>query len=64
MRLTTKRRFAVTAMQDLVNEQLAKDGNVTVLMDRCPAGARKVVSVAGLSRQFPANRFSTPSRPA
>jgi Rrf2 family iron-sulfur cluster assembly transcriptional regulator len=29
-------------LQDLVNEQLAKDGNVTVLMDRRPATARKV----------------------
>jgi len=32
-------------LQDLVNEQLAKDGNVTVLMDRRPAAARKVVSL-------------------
>ena len=30
-------------LQDLVNEQLAKDGNVTKLMDRRPAPARKVV---------------------
>jgi len=29
-------------LQDLVNGQLAKDGNVTVLMDRRPATARKV----------------------
>jgi len=32
-------------LQDLVNEQLAKDGNVAVLMDRRPAAARKVVSL-------------------
>jgi Rrf2 family iron-sulfur cluster assembly transcriptional regulator len=32
-------------LQDLVNEQLAKDGNVTVLMDRRPATARKVASL-------------------
>jgi Rrf2 family iron-sulfur cluster assembly transcriptional regulator len=32
-------------LQDLVNEQLAKGGNVTVLMDRRPATARKVLSV-------------------
>jgi Rrf2 family iron-sulfur cluster assembly transcriptional regulator len=31
-------------LQDLVNEQLAKDGSVTVLMDRRPA-ARKVASL-------------------
>jgi len=31
-------------LQDLVNEQLAKGGNVTVLMDRRPA-ARKVASL-------------------
>jgi Rrf2 family iron-sulfur cluster assembly transcriptional regulator len=32
-------------LQDLVNEQLAKNGNATVLMDRRPARARKVVSL-------------------
>ena len=32
-------------LHDLVNEQLAKDGNVTVLMDRRPATARKVASL-------------------
>jgi len=32
-------------LQDLVNEQLAKGGNVTVLMDRRPAAARKDVSL-------------------
>jgi Rrf2 family iron-sulfur cluster assembly transcriptional regulator len=33
-------------LQDLVNEQLAKSsGNVTMLMDRRPADARKVVSL-------------------
>jgi Rrf2 family transcriptional regulator, iron-sulfur cluster assembly transcription factor len=32
-------------LQDLVNEQRAKDGNQSVLMDRRPAAARKVVSV-------------------
>jgi Rrf2 family iron-sulfur cluster assembly transcriptional regulator len=32
-------------LQDLVNEQRAKDGNRSVLMDRRPAAARKVVSV-------------------
>jgi len=33
-------------LQDLVNEQLAKsNGNVTMLMDRRPADARKVVSL-------------------
>lgn len=32
-------------LQDLVNEQLAKDGKVTMLMDRRPAAARKVVSL-------------------
>ena len=32
-------------LQDLVNEQLAKDGNVTVIMDRRAAPARKVVSL-------------------
>jgi len=32
-------------LQDLVNEQLAKNGNVTVLMDRRTAAARKVVSL-------------------
>ncbi|MBE0615346.1 MAG: Fe-S cluster assembly transcription factor [Burkholderiales bacterium] len=32
-------------LQDLVNEQLAKPGNVTVLADRRPAKARKLVSV-------------------
>jgi len=32
-------------LQDLVNEQLAKNGNVTVLMDRRPAAVRKVVSL-------------------
>ena len=37
-------------LQDLVNEQLAKNGNVTVLMDRRPAAARKVVSLPALSR--------------
>ena len=31
-------------LRDLVNEQLAKDGNVTVLADRRPAAARKAVS--------------------
>lgn len=33
-------------LQDLVNEQLAKDGKVTVLADRRPATARKPISVA------------------
>jgi Rrf2 family iron-sulfur cluster assembly transcriptional regulator len=32
-------------LQDLVNEQLAKDGNVTVLADRRVAPARKVASL-------------------
>ena len=32
-------------LQDLVDEQLAKNGNVTVLMDRRPATARKVASL-------------------
>ena len=32
-------------LQDLVNEQLAKDGNVTMLIDRRPAAARKAVSL-------------------
>ena len=32
-------------LQDLVNEQLAKGGNVTVLMDRRATGTRKVVSL-------------------
>lgn len=32
-------------LQDLVNEQLAKNGNVTVLMDRRRAAARKAVSL-------------------
>ncbi len=32
-------------LQDLVTEQLAKNGNVTVLMDRRRAAARKVVSL-------------------
>jgi Rrf2 family iron-sulfur cluster assembly transcriptional regulator len=32
-------------LQDLVDEQLAKDGKVTMLMDRRPAVARKVVSL-------------------
>jgi Rrf2 family iron-sulfur cluster assembly transcriptional regulator len=32
-------------LQDLVNEQLAKHGNVTVLTERRPAAARKVVSL-------------------
>ena len=32
-------------LQDLVDEQLAKEGNVSVLMDRRPAPARKVVSL-------------------
>lgn len=32
-------------LQDLVNEQLAKGGNVVVLTDRRPAAARKVVSL-------------------
>jgi Rrf2 family transcriptional regulator, iron-sulfur cluster assembly transcription factor len=32
-------------LQDLVNEQLAKNGNVTVLMDRRRAAARKGVSL-------------------
>jgi Rrf2 family iron-sulfur cluster assembly transcriptional regulator len=32
-------------LQDLVLEQLAKNGNVTVLMDRRRAAARKVVSL-------------------
>lgn len=32
-------------LQDLVNEQLANNGNVTVLMDRRPATARKVASL-------------------
>lgn len=32
-------------LQDLVNEQLTKDGKVTTLMDRRPAAARKVVSL-------------------
>jgi Rrf2 family iron-sulfur cluster assembly transcriptional regulator len=33
------------SLQDLVNEQLAKDGSVAVVMDRRPASARKVVSL-------------------
>jgi Rrf2 family iron-sulfur cluster assembly transcriptional regulator len=32
-------------LQDLMNEQLAKGGNVVVLTDRRPAGARKAVSL-------------------
>ncbi len=32
-------------LQDLVSEQLANDGKVTMLMDRRPAAARKVVSL-------------------
>ncbi len=32
-------------LQDLVDEQLAKDGNVAVMIDRRPASARKVVSL-------------------
>jgi len=32
-------------LQDLVNEQLAKNGNVTVLMDRRRAAARKTASL-------------------
>lgn len=32
-------------LQDLVNEQIAKDGNVTMLIDRRPAAARKVASL-------------------
>jgi Rrf2 family iron-sulfur cluster assembly transcriptional regulator len=32
-------------LQDLVNEQLAKDGNVAVIMDRRATGTRKVVSL-------------------
>ena len=32
-------------LQDLVDEQLAKDGNVAVMMDRRPASSRKVVSL-------------------
>jgi Rrf2 family iron-sulfur cluster assembly transcriptional regulator len=32
-------------LQDLVNEQVAKDGNVTVLADRRAAVARRVVSL-------------------
>jgi Rrf2 family iron-sulfur cluster assembly transcriptional regulator len=32
-------------LQDLVNEQLAKNGNVTVLMDRRRAVARKAISL-------------------
>ena len=32
-------------LRDLVNEQLAKEGNVTVLADRRPAAARKAVSL-------------------
>lgn len=32
-------------LQDLVDEQLAKDGNVAVMIDRRPAGARKGVSL-------------------
>jgi Rrf2 family iron-sulfur cluster assembly transcriptional regulator len=32
-------------LQDLVNEQLAKDGNVTVMVDRRSPSAPKVVSV-------------------
>ena len=32
-------------LQDLVDEQLAKDGNVTVMLDRRPASSRKVVSL-------------------
>ena len=58
MRLTTKGRFAVTAMLDLalrhqrqsislsyLEQLFAKDGNVTVLMDRRRAPARKAVSL-------------------
>lgn len=33
------------SLQDLVNEQLAKDGNVAVIMDRRAPAARKVVSL-------------------
>ena len=32
-------------LQDLVDEQLSKDGNVTVMLDRRPASSRKVVSL-------------------
>jgi Rrf2 family iron-sulfur cluster assembly transcriptional regulator len=32
-------------LQDLVEEQLAKDGNVAVMLDRRPANERKVVSL-------------------
>jgi Rrf2 family iron-sulfur cluster assembly transcriptional regulator len=32
-------------LQDLVDEQLAKDSNVAVIMDHRPAGPRKVVSL-------------------
>jgi Rrf2 family iron-sulfur cluster assembly transcriptional regulator len=32
-------------LQDLVDEQLAKDGNVAVMMDRRPENPRKVVSL-------------------
>jgi Rrf2 family iron-sulfur cluster assembly transcriptional regulator len=32
-------------LQDLVNEQLAKGGNVVVMTDRRPAVARKAVSL-------------------
>lgn len=32
-------------LQDLVNEQLAKDGNVAVIMDRRATATRKVVSL-------------------
>jgi Rrf2 family iron-sulfur cluster assembly transcriptional regulator len=32
-------------LQDLVNEQLAKDGNVSLLVDRRRAAARKSVSL-------------------
>jgi len=32
-------------LQDLVNEQLAKDGNVAVIVDRRAAGTRKVASL-------------------
>jgi len=33
------------SLQDLVDEQLAKDSNVAVIMDHRPAGSRKVVSL-------------------
>lgn len=33
------------SLQDLVNEQLAKDGNVAVIMDRRATATRKIVSL-------------------